>query len=116
MGYQCYFLSVVHIIQQLLMVISFKCFSRVEHKSLIVIKDHSREHGRNTLMAEHLKQASESEGLRPRGAVISLALGLTITAITAALIACRLRVVRRRGRRHGPYAHDADYLVNGMYL
>ncbi|XP_076683225.1 uncharacterized protein LOC143376604 isoform X2 [Andrena cerasifolii] len=87
-----------------------------EHKSLIVIKDHSREHGRNTLMAEHLKQTSESEGLRPRGAVISLALGLTITAITAALIACRLRVVRRRGRRHGPYAHDADYLVNGMYL
>ncbi|XP_012167558.2 uncharacterized protein LOC100642337 [Bombus terrestris] len=87
-----------------------------EHKSVIVIKHHSREHGRNTLMAEHLKQANENEVLRPRGAVISLALGLTITAITATLIACRLRVVRRRGRRHGLYAHDADYLVNGMYL
>ncbi|CAL7939594.1 unnamed protein product [Xylocopa violacea] len=86
-----------------------------EHKSVIVIKDH-REHGRNTLVAEHLKQANENEVLKPRGAVISLALGLTITAITATLIACRLRVVRRRGRRHGPYAHDADYLVNGMYL
>ncbi|XP_043251201.1 uncharacterized protein LOC122396676 isoform X1 [Colletes gigas] len=87
-----------------------------EHKSLIVIKDHNREHGRNTLMAEHLKQVNENEVLRPRGAVISLALGLTITAITATLIACRLQVVRRRGRRHGPYAHDPDYLVNGMYL
>ncbi|KZC13521.1 Low-density lipoprotein receptor-related protein 11 [Dufourea novaeangliae] len=87
-----------------------------EHKSLIVIKDHNREHGRNAIMAEHLKQANENEVLRPRGAVISLALGLIITAIAATLIACRLRVVRRRGRRHGPYAHDADYLVNGMYL
>lgn len=86
-----------------------------EHSSVIVIKDH-REHGRNALMAEHLKQPNENEILKPRGAVISLALGLTITAITATLIACRLRVVRRRGRRHGPYAHDADYLVNGMYL
>ncbi|XP_029041409.2 uncharacterized protein LOC114875376 [Osmia bicornis bicornis] len=87
-----------------------------EHKSVIVIKDHSREHGRNTIIADHLKQPNEIEVLKPRGAVISLALGLTITAITATLIACRLRVVRRRGRRHGPYAHDADYLVNGMYL
>ncbi|XP_076222455.1 uncharacterized protein LOC116429393 isoform X2 [Nomia melanderi] len=87
-----------------------------EHKNLIVIKDHIREHGRNTVMAEHLKQTNENEVLRPRGAVISLALGLTITAITATLIICRLRVVRRRGRHHGPYAHDVDYLVNGMYL
>ncbi|KAK1133380.1 hypothetical protein K0M31_011195 [Melipona bicolor] len=87
-----------------------------EHKSVIVIKHHSREHGRNTIIAEHLKQANENEVLKPRGAVISLALGLAITAITATLIACRLRVVQKRGRRHGPYAHDADYLVNGMYL
>ena len=62
------------------------------------------------------KLLNENEVLKPRGAVISLALGLTIIAITATLIACRLRVVRRRGRRHGPYAYDADYLVNGMYL
>lgn len=71
-------------------------------------------------MAERLKQSNhmeDEEVLRPRGAVISLALGLTVTAIMAALIGCRLRVVRKRGRRgHGPYAHDADYLVNGMYL
>ncbi|XP_017886994.1 uncharacterized protein LOC108629112 [Ceratina calcarata] len=87
-----------------------------EHKSVIVIKDHTREHGRNTLIPEHLKQPNENQILKPRGAVISLALGLMITVITATLIVCRLRVVRRRGRRHGPYAHDPDYLVNGMYL
>lgn len=87
-----------------------------DHKSVIVIKDHTKEHGRNTLIPEHLKQPNENQILKPRGAVISLALGLMITAITATLIVCRLRVVRRRGRRHGPYAHDADYLVNGMYL
>nr|XP_003700108.1 PREDICTED: uncharacterized protein LOC100877350 [Megachile rotundata] len=87
-----------------------------EHKSVIVIKDHSTEHGRNTITADFLKQLNDIEVLKPRGAVISLALGLTITAITATLIACRLRVVRRRRRRHGSYAHDADYLVNGMYL
>nr|CAD7590093.1 unnamed protein product [Timema genevievae] len=54
----------------------------------------------------------------PRGAILSLALGLCITAIMAVLVGCRLRVVRRRLRRGGksPYAHDADYLVNGMYL
>jgi len=44
--------------------------------------------------------------------------GLCITGIMVVLVACRLRVVRRRLRRGGksPYAHDADYLVNGMYL
>ncbi|XP_015122110.1 titin isoform X1 [Diachasma alloeum] len=88
---------------------------------------HSKQEERHTeetrvhhFVAEHLKQSNHrdsEEVLRPRGAVISLALGLTVTAIMAALIGCRLRVVRKRGRRgHGPYAHDADYLVNGMYL
>ncbi|KAF2880429.1 hypothetical protein ILUMI_25737 [Ignelater luminosus] len=53
----------------------------------------------------------------PGGAVLSLTLGLIITCIMALLIGCRLRVVRRRIRRGGKsYAHDADYLVNGMYL
>ncbi|KAF5279173.1 hypothetical protein FQR65_LT03420 [Abscondita terminalis] len=53
----------------------------------------------------------------PSGAVLSLTLGLIITVVMALLIGCRLRVVRRRIRRGGKsYAHDADYLVNGMYL
>ncbi|KAF5273886.1 hypothetical protein FQA39_LY01001 [Lamprigera yunnana] len=53
----------------------------------------------------------------PSGAVLSLTLGLIITMVMALLIGCRLRVVRRKIRRGGKsYAHDADYLVNGMYL
>ncbi|XP_057334682.1 uncharacterized protein LOC130673610 [Microplitis mediator] len=70
--------------------------------------------------AEHLQQNHNrdvgNEILKPRGAVISLALGLTVTAVLVAVLTCRLRVLRKRGKRHGPFAHDADYLVNGMYL
>ncbi|XP_015588825.1 uncharacterized protein LOC107264751 [Cephus cinctus] len=91
----------------------------VEHeKKSKITEDNHKELEKSHMVAEHLQHInSDSKVLRPRGAVISLALGLTATAMMAALIACRLRVVRRRGRRgHGPYAHDADYLVNGMYL
>ncbi|XP_043487622.1 uncharacterized protein LOC122514707 [Polistes fuscatus] len=89
-----------------------------DHKSIIVLENHVKEHEKSAaVVAEHLQQINDHDNLRPRGAVISLALGLITTAITAALIACRLRIVKRRGHRgHGPYAHDADYLVNGMYL
>ncbi|KAH1000080.1 hypothetical protein HUJ04_000012 [Dendroctonus ponderosae] len=53
----------------------------------------------------------------PRGAILSLTIGLVLTAVMAILIGCRLRVVRRRLRKgENGYAHDADYLVNGMYL
>ncbi|KAF7989940.1 hypothetical protein HCN44_008614 [Aphidius gifuensis] len=55
--------------------------------------------------------------LKPKGAVVSLAVGLTVAAIMVGLIACRLHVVQKRNRRgHNLYAHEADYLVNGMYL
>ncbi|KMQ96368.1 low-density lipoprotein receptor-related protein 11 [Lasius niger] len=95
----------------------FVPFVIVDHKSVIVIEDHHvRAHERTDVIADHL-QIIENDVLRPKGAVVSLSLGLIATAITAALIVCRLRVVKRRGRcGHGPYAHDADYLVNGMYL
>ncbi|XP_058793242.1 uncharacterized protein LOC131665389 [Phymastichus coffea] len=85
---------------------------------------HLQEH-KGVAMAEHLGRAGrvsprieELQATRPKGAVISLALGLGVTAVMAVLIACRLRVVKRRGRRrsHDSYAHDTDYLVNGMYL
>ncbi|XP_074029340.1 uncharacterized protein isoform X2 [Leptinotarsa decemlineata] len=52
-----------------------------------------------------------------KGAVLSVSLGLIITFIMAVMIGCRLKMVRRRIRKGGKaYAHDADYLVNGMYL
>ncbi|KAK7863597.1 hypothetical protein R5R35_013469 [Gryllus longicercus] len=55
---------------------------------------------------------------RPSGALLSMSFGLCITFVMVVLVACRLRVVKRRLRRNGKslYAHDADYLVNGMYL
>ncbi|GLV41935.1 uncharacterized protein CBL_00397 [Carabus blaptoides fortunei] len=82
-------------------------------------KDHAHAH---VSTAEELKQNVEElldgESERPGGAVLSLSLGLVLTCVMAILLGCRLRVVRRRMRRGGksPYAHDADYLVNGMYL
>ena len=63
--------------------------------------------------ADHDGQAD-----RPGGAVLSLTLGIIVTAALAVLVGCRMRAVGRRVRRTGksPYAHDADFLVNGMYL
>lgn len=44
--------------------------------------------------------------------------GIIVTAALAVLVGCRATVIRRRARRGGKsqYAHDADFLVNGMYL
>ncbi|XP_017860400.1 PREDICTED: putative uncharacterized protein DDB_G0271606 isoform X2 [Drosophila arizonae] len=56
---------------------------------------------------------------RPGGAVLSLTLGLLVTAALSILIGCRMRTVGRRARRMGgktPYSQEADFLVNGMYL
>lgn len=55
---------------------------------------------------------------KPGGAVLSLTLGIIVTAALAILVGCRMRSVGRRIRRNGKsqYAHDADFLVNGMYL
>lgn len=41
--------------------------------------------------------------------------GIMMTVCMGAIVGCRARAVRRRLRR-GKLAHDADYLVNGMYL
>lgn len=69
-------------------------------------------------LAETIENIEDGVAQTPGGAVLSLILGLLITCMLAILIGCRLRVVRRRIRRGGgkAYAHDADYLVNGMYL
>ncbi|XP_026732433.1 vegetative cell wall protein gp1 [Trichoplusia ni] len=39
-----------------------------------------------------------------------------LTAMAALLVLRRRAARRRRGRGRSPFAHDADYLVNGMYL
>jgi len=60
----------------------------------------------------------EGQNVNPRGAILSLTMGLCVTGIMLVLVGCRMRMVRRRMRRgsKSPYAHDADFLVNGMYL
>ncbi|KAK4875690.1 hypothetical protein RN001_012112 [Aquatica leii] len=83
--------------------------------------EHSGEHGQYPKVAAYkvAEVLDLQDGITdtPSGAVLSLTLGLIITVVMALLIGCRLRVVRRKIRRGGKsYAHDADYLVNGMYL
>ncbi|XP_049868114.1 uncharacterized protein LOC126368261 [Pectinophora gossypiella] len=61
----------------------------------------------------------ELDGLseHPPAAVLLLVLGVAMTGAMGVLVGCRARAARRRLRRAGkPFAHDADYLVNGMYL
>ncbi|XP_059049600.1 basic salivary proline-rich protein 1 [Achroia grisella] len=63
--------------------------------------------------------ADEHDGLseHPPSAILLLVLGIAMTTVMAAMVGCRARAARRRLRRgKSPFAHDADYLVNGMYL
>lgn len=42
--------------------------------------------------------------------------GILITIGLVMVVSCRTTTVRKRVRRGKGYAHDADFLVNGMYL
>lgn len=90
------------------------------------------------LQVEYMDHDGEAD--RPGGAVVSLALGefptidcnsyistviqnyfylflgILITIGLVMVISCRTTAVRKRVRRGKGYAHDADFLVNGMYL
>ncbi|KAG7172772.1 Low-density lipoprotein receptor-related protein 11-like [Homarus americanus] len=69
---------------------------------------------------EELEMEAMEQDAQASGAVLALAMGVCITALLVVLVGCRLRGVRRRLRKQrgsrSPYSHDADYLVNGMYL
>lgn len=41
---------------------------------------------------------------------------MVMTVGMGGMLGCRMGAARRRLRRGKPFAHDADYLVNGMYL
>lgn len=77
-------------------------------------------HSRLEVNVEELQMGAREQDAQASGAVLALAMGVCITALLVVLVGCRLRGVKRRLRRHrgprSPYAHDADYLVNGMYL
>jgi len=54
-----------------------------------------------------------------KGAIVALTLGIIVTVLTLAYIACLYRHQRKLARRHrhlSAGSNDADYLVNGMYL
>lgn len=60
---------------------------------------------------------SRQPGRDTNSAVIALVLGLMITGMLVALVMYRMKYIRRKIARRGRnLAHDADYLVNGMYL
>uniref|UniRef100_T1KUI5 MANSC domain-containing protein n=1 Tax=Tetranychus urticae TaxID=32264 RepID=T1KUI5_TETUR len=61
--------------------------------------------------------SSSQSGRDTNSAVIALVLGVGITAMLVTLVGCRMKYIKRRIARRGRnLAHDADYLVNGMYL
>lgn len=52
-----------------------------------------------------------------KGAVIALALGISITVILLIFAGCRFRRIHKRARKgRSLNSNDADYLINGMYL
>lgn len=70
---------------------------------------------RHDLQAEFSDHDGEAD--RPSGAFVSLCFGILIAIGLLMVIGCRTTTVRKRIRRGGKgYAHDADFLVNGMYL
>ena len=65
------------------------------------------------------KSSGEAEPIDPEaGAVLPLAIGLAVTAMVLIMVACRIRIMKRKLRRRGkPLTMDeSDYLINGMYL
>lgn len=77
--------------------------------------EHQMKMIRNDLQAEFVDHDGEAD--RPGGAYVSLCFGILITIGLLMVISCRSTTVRKRIRRGGKgYAHDADFLVNGMYL
>lgn len=69
----------------------------------------------SSLRAEFMDHDGEAD--RPSGAVVSVVLGILITIGLVMVISCRTTAVRKRVRRGAKgYSHDADFLVNGMYL
>ncbi|KAK9508237.1 hypothetical protein O3M35_007940 [Rhynocoris fuscipes] len=65
-----------------------------------------------------VEQEIDGHNASPSGAILSLTLGLCLTAFMVIIVGCRMKMVHRRLRRggKGSYAHEADFLVNGMYL
>jgi hypothetical protein len=71
----------------------------------------------NIVAVSYMHDSSQQSGRETNSAVIALSLGLLVTALLIVLVGCRMKSFKRKIARRGrTLAHDADYLVNGMYL
>jgi hypothetical protein len=71
----------------------------------------------NIVAVSYMHDSSQQSGRETNSAVIALSLGLLVTALLVVLVGCRMKSFKRKIARRGrTLAHDADYLVNGMYL
>lgn len=72
----------------------------------------------NVVAISHLRDSSPQSGRETNSAVIALTLGLFVTSILIVIVGCRMKAFKKRIARRGgrSLAHDADYLINGMYL
>lgn len=72
----------------------------------------------NVVAITHLRDSSPQSGRETNSAVIALTLGLFVTSILIVIVGCRMKAFKKRIARRGgrSLAHDADYLINGMYL
>ncbi|CAG2173258.1 unnamed protein product [Oppiella nova] len=66
----------------------------------------------------YMHDSSQQSGRETNSAVIALSLGLCVTALLIVLVGCRMKSFKRKIARRGgrSLAHDADYLVNDLYL
>ncbi|XP_063958223.1 uncharacterized protein LOC129264810 isoform X1 [Lytechinus pictus] len=70
-------------------------------------------------MLEMVPESHGGSGMPPASsAILPLVIGLVITVCLLLMVGCRLRYMNQRLRygRLKTSAHDADYLINGMYL
>lgn len=72
----------------------------------------------NIVAISYMHDSNSPNGRETNSAVIALTLGLFITSILVVIVGCRMKSFKKRIARRGgrSLAHDADYLVNGLYL
>ncbi|XP_029452403.1 low-density lipoprotein receptor-related protein 11 isoform X3 [Rhinatrema bivittatum] len=72
---------------------------------------------KNDIVSKMTQEGGGGHPVPEKGAVLPLALGLAITALLLLMVACRLRLVRKKLKKARPISSEAsDYLINGMYL
>ncbi|XP_070577139.1 low-density lipoprotein receptor-related protein 11-like isoform X2 [Ptychodera flava] len=81
-------------------------------------KNSTQTHEEEVGVEEINGNGSTGRTLPETSAILPLAIGLAITLLLLIMVACRLRMVKRKLRYGRPLqkSQEADYLINGMYL